>query len=550
MSLSQKTDVLVVGGGLGGVAAALAGVRRGASVILTEETDWLGGQMSAQAVPPDEHTWIETSGCTRLYRQYRNLIRGFYKKNYPLTEEQLATPALNPGLGNVSRLCHEPRVSNLIIGEMLSPWIASGRLKVYLRASLTKVERTHKRIGSAEFMSSETGGHFQIEAKLIIDASELGDVLPLADVPYVTGSEGQDATGEMHTPGYSPRPDNMQAITWVAAVGYDSSCHPNNDKHRIPEPVQYAYWKNYQPTLTPAWPGNLLSWSYTNPVTLSPVTASLFPGGKGGGAALWPYRRILAGSGFRGTVPWHDVTVLNWPQNDYLDQEVINADQETRKQALFAARQLTLSLIYWLQNHAPREDGGEGYSGIYLRGDATGTPDGLAKAPYIRESRRIKALQTVTENDIGVKARNGRAPEPVHDSVGIGYYRIDLHPTTGGDNYIDIDCFPFQIPLGALISPSVENFLSAAKNIGTTHVTNGCFRLHPVEWNIGEAAGALAAFCISKNCQPADVRSHDDLLGEYRNSLDQEGIELEWSEAVLREHAERVQRDLRTVEAS
>jgi NADPH-dependent 2,4-dienoyl-CoA reductase/sulfur reductase-like enzyme len=60
----RRTNVLIVGGGLGGVAAALAATRRGASVILTEQTDWLGGQLTTQGVPPDEHPWIEEKGCT------------------------------------------------------------------------------------------------------------------------------------------------------------------------------------------------------------------------------------------------------------------------------------------------------------------------------------------------------------------------------------------------------------------------------------------------------------------------------------------------------
>src|SRR5213076_452114 len=87
----------------------------------------------------------------------------------------------------------------------------------------------------------------------------------------------------------------------------------------------------------------------------------------------------------------------------------------------------------------------------------------------------------------------------------IGAYRIDLHPSTGGDPYIDIACCPFQIPLGALLPVRVENLLAAAKNIATTHVTNGAYRLHPVEWNIGEAAGQLAAFCIERNLEPRRV---------------------------------------------
>ena len=57
-------DVAVVGGGTGGFAAALAACRNGMRVILTEETDWIGGQLTAQGVPPDEHPWIELFGCT------------------------------------------------------------------------------------------------------------------------------------------------------------------------------------------------------------------------------------------------------------------------------------------------------------------------------------------------------------------------------------------------------------------------------------------------------------------------------------------------------
>jgi FAD dependent oxidoreductase len=117
---------------------------------------------------------------------------------------------------------------------------------------------------------------------------------------------------------------------------------------------------------------------------------------------------------------------------------------------------------------------------LRLRGDVTGTPGGLAKALYVRESRRIVAEHTVVEHELGVA-------HP--DSVGIGSYRIDLHPRTGGEGYLDIDAPPFEIPLGALIPVRMENLLPGAKNLGTTHIANGCHRLHPVEWNVGEAAG-------------------------------------------------------------
>ena len=171
---------------------------------------------------------------------------------------------------------------------------------------------------------------------------------------------------------------------------------------------------------------------------------------------------------------------------------------------MWEAKQLSLSLLYWMQTEAPRHDDGQGYPGLRLRPDVMGTEDGLAMYPYVRESRRIQAEYTVTEQDCGLEQRMastgmGRADvraESYSDAIGIGSYPIDLHPSTGGDNYIDFETLPFQIPLGALIPKRIENLIPACKNIGTTHVTNGCYRLHPVEWGIGEAAGLLALSLI------------------------------------------------------
>src|SRR5512136_228354 len=78
-----RADVAVIGGGTGGVAAALAAARLGMHVVLTEETDWIGGQLTSQAVPPDEHPWIERFGCTASYRRFRDEVRAYYRRHYP-----------------------------------------------------------------------------------------------------------------------------------------------------------------------------------------------------------------------------------------------------------------------------------------------------------------------------------------------------------------------------------------------------------------------------------------------------------------------------------
>jgi hypothetical protein len=161
--------------------------------------------------------------------------------------------------------------------------------------------------------------------------------------------------------------------------------------------------------------------------------------------------------------------------------------------------------------------------------------------PYIREARRIRAETTVLEQHLGVQARAEAGlpagAEQYPDSVGVGSYRIDLHPSTGGPDgprtYIDIANYPFQIPLGALIPQRVENLLPANKNLGTTHITNGCYRLHPVEWNIGEAAGALAAHCLNTGSSPREVWHKASQLADFQRLLTTVlGFQLTWPEAV------------------
>ena len=150
-------------------------------------------------------------------------------------------------------------------------------------------------------------------------------------------------------------------------------------------------------------------------------------------------------------------------------------------------------------------------------------------APYIRESRRIVARTTIYEQDVSTECNPGadRAKEYA-DSVGVGAYRIDLHPSTNGKPYIDISSLPFQIPLGSLIPVRMRNLLAAGKNIGTTHVSNGCYRLHPVEWNIGESAGLLAAYCLFRGSEPAAVFESPEQVVDFQALLRAQGVETAW----------------------
>ena len=527
----MKTEVLVVGGGLGGVAAALAALRRGRSVLLTEETDWLGGQLTSQGVPPDEHPWIEQFGCTRTYRALREAIRSYYRTWYPLVDEARGRQDLNPGEGRVSRLCHEPRVAAAVLEAMLAPYTSAGLLQVWYGHRPMSATVDGDRITGVTVADRE-GRVRGITAEFVIDATELGDLLPLAGAEYVTGFESQAQTGEPSAP-EEAQPDNMQAFSWVFAVD-----HLAGQDHTIDKPASYSEWVRYQP---PGWSGPLLSLTAPDPRTLASVERSFVPNVDSGPVVadqskdpgdkdLWAFRRILSRRVLRPGFAASDVTIVNWPMIDYLPGSIIDVSEAEQAKHLEGARDLSLSMLYWLQTEAPRPDGGTGWPGLRLRGDVMGTDDGLAKAPYIRESRRIQARRTIVEQDLSLAVRGEHGAVPYPDSVGIGMYRIDLHPSTGGDTYIDVASCPFQIPLGALIPVRLRNLLPAGKNMGTTHITNGCYRLHPVEWNVGEVAGSLAAHCLDGGLEPHQVHETERLLAAFQDELVRDGVELAWPE--------------------
>jgi FAD dependent oxidoreductase len=487
----RRADVLIVGGGLGGVAAAIAAAGRGLDVVMSEPTDWIGGQLTSQAVPPDEHPWIETHGCTATYRALRDDIRAYYRERYPLTDAARAVVALNPGACFVSRLGHEPRVALAVLEAMLP-----ASVEVRLEHAPVAAEVEGDRVVAVTLRGG--GEDTVVVADWVLDAGECGDLLPLCGAEHGIGFE---ATGEPHAPS-EDQPGNLQPVTVCFAVD-----HLAGEDHTIPRPARY---EEFAPRF---------SWVAPDPQTNEPVERRFAPNPDEDPLAigpdfsdpdldkdLWRFRRIAARGLFAPGAYASDITLVNWPQVDYPDEVVLDGRAA-------GARELSLSFLHWMQTEA-------GFPGLRLRGDVVGdTPDGLAKHAYIREPRRLRAVTTVLEQHLT------EGPARFPDSVGIGAYRIDLHPSTGGDPSIDLDSHPFEIPLGALVPVRLENLVAAGKAIGTTHITNGAYRLHPVEWNIGEAAGHLVAHCAARGTRPREVQARPE---ELQHELEAAGVELHW----------------------
>ncbi|MFD1887215.1 FAD-dependent oxidoreductase [Paenibacillus wenxiniae] len=528
---SLQAEVIVIGASLGGTLAALAAAKQGLHVILTEPTDWIGGQLTSQAVPPDEHRWIEKGiGAPGTFIEFRERVREFYRLNYPLTEEALENPILNPGNGWVSRLAHEPKIALQVLEDMLSVYVNTGRIRILYGTVPVEAVTEQDRIVSVTVQKNEhapvgVANYTTLFGSYYLDGTDEGDLLELSGTEYVSGAEARSDTDEPHAL-EEAEPLDMQSITHVAAVDYIEG-----GDFTIERPAEYDYWKAYKPSFS-EYP--ILSWYATDANDTTKLKEfTLFPNEQGV-TSLWDYRRIVDPAIWTEKLS-AEVSLLNWAMNDYYAAPVTGVPLQERLPNLESARQLTLSLVYWLQTEAPRLDGGKGYPGIRLRGDILGTEDGLAKAPYIRESRRIKGKYTITEHDVSKELRGEQGIKRYEDSVGIGSYSLDLHPTVVTHRTFYIPNYPFEIPLGSLIPVRMTNLLPACKNISMTQIAGGCYRLHPVEWNIGEAAGYLAAYALANELTPQEVYESTEHVSRYQELLQDRGVQLHWPEEVEEE---------------
>ncbi len=533
-------DILVVGASTGGVAAALAAARGGHSVCVAEETTWIGGQMTAQGVSAlDENKYIETTAGTASYRKLRDGIRQYYAQRYDLSMRGPGEKFFNPGGCWVSALCFEPEAALEVLGSMLQPYVGARHgvplLRIFLRTKTVSAEARGNRISSVLTYGFESRRWIAFRPRYVLDATDLGELLPLVGAEDVTGAEPRSLTGEPHARDDAGDPNDNQSFTYTFVLRRDP-----DHAHVLAKPPEYETRRGDQPyTLTVDYgKGKSLTYRMFEKAAQTP-------------GAFWTYRRLIAAENFispkapvaaGGVYPqgWNrrsgaqraplqvpsEVSMINWPGNDYCGPGLLSSDPEQQAQALREGKATSLGFAHWLQTEVPRDDGGKGYPEMELLTSELGSSDGLSQYPYVRESRRIRALKTIQEQEISALYQKGARAELFPDSVGIGLYPIDIHSCSKQD--FTTPSKPFQIPVGALVPQRLENLLAASKDIGTTHITNGAYRLHPVEWAIGEAAGTLADFAIDHGTAPARIARDSALTQGLQLKLLDAGVPLYW----------------------
>ncbi len=466
-----QTDVLVVGGGTGGTAAALQAARRGANTILVSEFPWLGGMLtSAGVAAPDGNELLA----------FQTGIWGAF-----LRELQQRQPE---GLdhGWVSFFTYDPRVG----AQIFADWVAALPNLKWINGQVPlEVLKQGDRVTGVRFTE------YTVWASITLDGTELGDLLALGEIPYRWGWELQSEFGEPSAP-IAPTPlmqrYPVQAPTWVVIM---QDYGPGAIAPEIPTPPNYDEGR-----FAGAWERH-------------GVEAFLNYGRLPGNRFMinWPIRGNDYGEGVQRLV----------------------ASETARKQFLQEARWHSQGFARFIQTQIGRRYGlAEDIFPVLPNSPGGGA---YALHPYYRESRRLKGQLTLKEQDIlpisggcvaslpmVVLGQGCTLAENVCDAIAIGNYANDHHYPSG-----DIDLkpksmrwggrctgTPFTIPYRCLVPETVEGFLVCEKNISVSHIANGATRLQPLVLGIGQAAGMAAALCIEQQCQPREleVRSLQEAL--------------------------------------
>lgn len=503
--IKDQYDVVIAGAGTGGWAAAVEAVRLGSSVLLLEETDWIGGQMTAAAVSSMDESGplVRERG---IYREFHESMVNYYygKDKCPFMAYYWGRNAQNQQEGG-----YEPLVArNVLYGfikdakEKALQKNPHGRLDVLLRTKVNKVHKTGNKVTGINLMQwNEESGEKEkrVSCKVLVDATEYGDVIPLTGAPYRVGNT---KSKEHNLKGI------VQDHTYTGVIREYPEGVPEHLKMKTPPPRYDVYRKKFQ--------GRILNgdWLLHN------------------GARM--YRAELAWRGMADSYSplsgktsqlRHTLTGLNGG-NDYPVSvaTIESADQRLQDEKDGIYR--TLAKIYYLQNElnapwsvAEDQQFNTSYNRYMMK--KRGVPEPfldiakyMPQIPYVRESRRIEGMVMLVAKDL----ERWEKAKHVPTSVAVGDYFMDLHGTYNAyERDLDDSTYargggPFQLPFEAFIPKSLDGFLAAEKNFSQSRLVNGATRLQPITMLTGQAVGAIAALAAQKGVQPRKLRPLDAQL--------------------------------------
>jgi hypothetical protein len=492
----ENVDVVVVGAGPGGIAAAIQAARLGAHVALLEQTDWLGGQITAAAVGSMDEGSTKPRGYG-IYGEFAGQVSAFYAARN--------TSASTCYYGTDS-LCVDPQTAQTILRGMLQR--EASHLQLYTAMAVSDVTKRGTTV------TGVIANGKQFNAKVVIDADEYGDLLAKAGAAYRLGNETSENLKNTSSA-------CVQDITYAAIMKQYAEGPPTSLRFDKAPP-------GYTPAIAKHFAGTLKHDGYDHVAShgRSPMD---FP-------SYIAYRGLpdpaAASTSSALQYDGHPITrtALNLG-NDYplagnLSIRFID-DPAYRAQAICQAKLLTLQLAYYIQHDLGEHDWSladdEGYDTPYNRQQHCAILAGfeafenqMPPEPYVREARRLVGAETLTGNELAAAWQTPKNTPHYSDSIAVGYYPMDLHQCRQAsslepqfDATSDISAKyaggAFEVPMGALIPEHTDGLLAAEKNISASRQAAGAIREQPIAMDIGQAVGALAALAVRQHIQPRQV---------------------------------------------
>ncbi len=498
----ERYDVVVAGGGMGGMGAAIQAARLGASVLVVEPTGCLGGQAIAAGVSTMDDMSTYKSG---VYLEFVQRLDARYKA---------MGKSISTCYWDNRTVAFEPFVGQEILAEMAAECSPSPVILYHARVSA--VIKDGETVTGVTLKIPE--GERSVECGALIDATEYGDVLPLAGAAYRSGNEvSPNITGK----------SMIQDITWTAVIRRYPGGVPDHLRPKNPLPGWEQARDNYRKYVTK----DGFDFQNVYPVTLPfnfvshngyrGLPDSFIPGFYDGSQANWhkiSKTSVNMGNDYPGAYKWKERYGL---PAAYLEDPALRARVE--RDALIK----TLHFVYYMQRELGEDWSVDEAEYGELPGAARDLPDEwkevarhLPPAPYVRESRRVVGDFTLTARmlrDNSLSWRDGNKSREFSDAIAVGGYIVDLHHSATdadleselGEKAASVKACeprgPFQVPLRALVPERVDGLVAAEKNLSMSRLASGAMRLQPICMMTGQAAGALAALSVKYGLAPRRV---------------------------------------------
>lgn len=518
--LRDNYDIVIAGGGMGGIAAAIQASHMDMNVLVVEPSNMLGGQAIAAGVSTmDDLSHLNHRGG--IYAEFMNRVREYYSARgksiqtcYWHTEFSLEA-AFEPFIGQkiLSDMARGEDAPDILYNSEI---IAVGKEKLIV--SNENGVSDNERINSVIIQTPE--GKLNIACKVLIDATEYGDILPLAGADYRAGNS--------ITPAINPEA-MIQDITWTAVIRKYPKGVPEYLKPKTPLPgYDHAKW-NYERYVTKDGGTFEGTFPVKLPVNLAAHNAyrglpdSFVPLGLDSAPENWPLF-TKCGVNWGNDYPGYD----KWKEKYGLPAAYLE-DRELRYRIERDAFIKTLHFIYYVQNELGESWSVDENEYGELPEVARDLPDEwkniarhMPPVAYVRESRRAVGDHTLTSKELyenSLSYHEGHKNQEIKNAIAIGRYILDLHHAdTDSDMEHDLGekaeyisahkpAGDFQVPMDILIPRKIDGLIAAEKNLSMSRSVSGALRLQPICMMTGQAAGTLAAVAVRENIQPRNVKA-------------------------------------------